>query len=195
MRRRGHGIAGHRGRLCDRRCGRRGRGGPAGSRAGFGDCSLRADVALPPPHRRAGADDSREAASGQEDRESRTGGLDEGGFGPELTPGRLTGPAHDRREPGFDLRPRRGDLYGLGDAQGKLVGEQLLALKASVPGEKRPVNLVADFYELLADLGVAAWHADDPITSSRAACERLLRLSAAALDGLAQRLAVPVSEL
>ncbi len=58
--------------------------------------------------RRAGADDSREAASGQEDRESRTGGLDEGGFGPELTPGRLTGPAHDRREPGFDLRRRRG---------------------------------------------------------------------------------------
>jgi len=75
------------------------------------------------------------------------------------------------------------------------VGEQLLALKASVPGENRPVNLVADFYELLADLGVAAWHADDPITSSRAACERLLRLSAAALDGLARRLAVPVSEL
>ncbi len=58
----------------------------------------------------------------------------------------------------------------------------------------RPVNLVADFYELLADLGVAAWDADDPMTSSRAACERLLRLSAAALDGLA-RLTVPVSEL
>ena len=51
---------------------------------GFGDCSLRADVALPPRYRRAGPGDSREAASGQEGRESRTGGLIEGGLGPEL---------------------------------------------------------------------------------------------------------------
>jgi DNA helicase-2/ATP-dependent DNA helicase PcrA len=62
-----------------------------------------------------------------------------------------------------------------GRRAGKAGGERLLALKASVPGENRPVNLVADFYELRADLGVAAWDADDPMTSSRAACERLLR--------------------
>ena len=55
--------------------------------------TLRADVALPPRHRRAGTDDSREAASGQEGRESRTGSLDEGGLDPELTQARLTGPA------------------------------------------------------------------------------------------------------
>ena len=34
--------------------------------------------------------------------------------------------------------------------------------KPAVPGDDRPVNLVADFYELLADLGAAAWDADDP---------------------------------
>jgi hypothetical protein len=30
-----------------------------------------------------------------------------------------------------------------------------------------PVPLVADFYELLGELGVAAWDADDPMISSR----------------------------
>jgi DNA helicase II / ATP-dependent DNA helicase PcrA len=42
-----------------------------------------------------------------------------------------------------------------------------LDLKVSVPSEDHPVSLVADFYELLADLGVATWDADDPMTSSR----------------------------
>jgi DNA helicase-2/ATP-dependent DNA helicase PcrA len=60
-----------------------------------------------------------------------------------------------------------GDLYGLDDVQEKHVRERLLALKASVPSEARPVSLVADFYELLGDLGVAEWDADDPMTSSR----------------------------
>ena len=60
-----------------------------------------------------------------------------------------------------------GDLYGLDDVQEKHVRERLLALKASVPSEARPVSLVADFYELLGDLGVAQWDADDPMTSSR----------------------------
>jgi DNA helicase-2/ATP-dependent DNA helicase PcrA len=59
------------------------------------------------------------------------------------------------------------DLYGLGDLQEKHVRERLLALKASVPSEDRPVSLVADFYELLGDLGVAGWDADDPMTSAR----------------------------
>jgi len=72
-----------------------------------------------------------------------------------------------RNPPGAADRPGR--------RAGKAGGERLLALKASVPGENRPVNLVADFYELLADLGAAAWDADDPMTSSRAAGERLLR--------------------
>jgi DNA helicase II / ATP-dependent DNA helicase PcrA len=59
------------------------------------------------------------------------------------------------------------DLYGLDDLQDKHVRERLLALKDSVPSEARPVSLVADFYELLGDLGVAEWDADDPMTSSR----------------------------
>ena len=59
------------------------------------------------------------------------------------------------------------DLYGLDDAGDKLVRERLLALKDSFPSEDRPVSLVADFYELLGDLGVAGWDADDPMTSSR----------------------------
>ncbi len=37
----------------------------------------------------------------------------------------------------------------------------LLTLKASVTSEAAPVNLVADFYELLGDLGVAAWDSED----------------------------------
>ncbi len=59
------------------------------------------------------------------------------------------------------------DLYGLDDLQDKHVRERLEALKASVPSEDRPVSLVADFYELLGDLGVVGWNADDLITSSR----------------------------
>lgn len=48
-----------------------------------------------------------------------------------------------------------------------LAGWRLSGLKASVPSDDRPVNLVSDFYELLADLGVAAWNPDDPLVSSR----------------------------
>ena len=59
------------------------------------------------------------------------------------------------------------DLYGLDDLQEKRVQERLLALKASVPSDDRPVSLVTDFYELLGDLGVPGWDADDPMTSSR----------------------------
>ena len=40
-------------------------------------------------------------------------------------------------------------------------------LVASVPGEDRPVSLIADFHELLGDLGVTSWDADDLMTSSR----------------------------
>jgi DNA helicase-2/ATP-dependent DNA helicase PcrA len=58
-------------------------------------------------------------------------------------------------------------LYGLDDLQEKRVRERLLARKVSVPSEERPANLVADFYELLGDLGVAAWDAGDLMTSSR----------------------------
>jgi hypothetical protein len=54
-----------------------------------------------------------------------------------------------------------GDLHGLDDLQEKRVRERLLALKASVPSEDRPVSVVADFYELLGDLGVADWNADE----------------------------------
>jgi hypothetical protein len=60
-----------------------------------------------------------------------------------------------------------GDLYGQDDLQEKHVRERPLALKASVPSEDRPVSLVAHFYELLGDLGVAEWDAEDPMTSSR----------------------------
>jgi DNA helicase-2/ATP-dependent DNA helicase PcrA len=60
-----------------------------------------------------------------------------------------------------------GDLYGLDDLQEKQVRERLLALKDSVPSDEQPVSLVADFYQLLGDLGVASWDADDAMTSSR----------------------------
>jgi DNA helicase II / ATP-dependent DNA helicase PcrA len=59
------------------------------------------------------------------------------------------------------------DLYGLDNLQEKRVRERLLALKASVPSEDRPVSLIADFYELLGYLGVADWDAEDPMTSAR----------------------------
>jgi DNA helicase-2/ATP-dependent DNA helicase PcrA len=42
-----------------------------------------------------------------------------------------------------------------------------MTLKASVTSADRPVNLVADFYELLADLGAAAWDHNDPMVSAR----------------------------
>ncbi len=58
-------------------------------------------------------------------------------------------------------------LYQLAAERSLAVRERLSALKASVPSDERPVNLVGDFYELLADLGVAEWDADDLMMSSR----------------------------
>jgi DNA helicase-2/ATP-dependent DNA helicase PcrA len=58
-------------------------------------------------------------------------------------------------------------LYGLDAGYRRAVRERLCALKASVPSDERPVNLVGDFYDLLADLGAATWDPDDPMTSSR----------------------------
>ncbi len=60
-----------------------------------------------------------------------------------------------------------GSLYDLDPGRGTVVRDRLTALKASVPSEDRPVNLVSDFYDLLADLGVAGWDSDDLIVSSR----------------------------
>jgi DNA helicase-2/ATP-dependent DNA helicase PcrA len=59
------------------------------------------------------------------------------------------------------------DLYQLDPVRSRAVRDRLSALKASVPGDDHPVNLVSDFYELLADLGVAAWDPDDLMMSSR----------------------------
>jgi DNA helicase II / ATP-dependent DNA helicase PcrA len=60
-----------------------------------------------------------------------------------------------------------GDLYDLDPVHDQAVRRRLLMLKASVDSADKPVNLVGDFYELLADLGAATWDADDPIVSSR----------------------------
>jgi DNA helicase II / ATP-dependent DNA helicase PcrA len=59
------------------------------------------------------------------------------------------------------------DLYQLKPDRAQAVRARLLVLKASVSSDAMPVNLVADYYELLADLGVADWDADDPMVSSR----------------------------
>jgi DNA helicase-2/ATP-dependent DNA helicase PcrA len=40
-------------------------------------------------------------------------------------------------------------------------------MKACVPSNEHPVNLVADFYRVLADLGAATWDPDIPVLSSR----------------------------
>jgi ATP-dependent DNA helicase UvrD/PcrA len=58
-------------------------------------------------------------------------------------------------------------LYQLDRNGSRAVRERLTALKAAVPGDERPVNLVSDFYELLADLGAASWDPDDPMMGSR----------------------------
>jgi DNA helicase II / ATP-dependent DNA helicase PcrA len=60
-----------------------------------------------------------------------------------------------------------GDLYDLDPVRDQAVRRRLLTLKASVDSADKPVNLVGDFYELLADLGAATWDADNPIVSSR----------------------------
>ena len=59
------------------------------------------------------------------------------------------------------------DLYELTEDSARAVRTRLLALRASVSSDAMPVNLVADFYELLADIGVATWDAEDLIVSSR----------------------------
>jgi DNA helicase-2/ATP-dependent DNA helicase PcrA len=59
------------------------------------------------------------------------------------------------------------DLYNPEPARSQTVRERLRTLKASVNTADKPVNLVGDFYELLADLGAATWDADDPMISSR----------------------------
>ena len=58
-------------------------------------------------------------------------------------------------------------LYGLDHKRATAIRDRLAAWKASVPGDDRPVNLVADFYELLAHLGATTWDADDPMTGSK----------------------------
>jgi DNA helicase II / ATP-dependent DNA helicase PcrA len=58
-------------------------------------------------------------------------------------------------------------LYQLDTSRTQAVRDRLTMWKASVPSEQRPVDLVRDFYELLADLGVTTWDADDPMTGSR----------------------------
>ncbi len=59
------------------------------------------------------------------------------------------------------------EVYQLAEGRARAVRSRLLALKAGVNSDARPVNLVADFYELLADIGVAGWDADDLVVSSR----------------------------
>jgi DNA helicase-2/ATP-dependent DNA helicase PcrA len=59
------------------------------------------------------------------------------------------------------------DIYDLNAAHSEAARNRLLALKMSVNSDDKPVNLVSDFYELLADLGAATWDPDDPIVSSR----------------------------
>lgn len=58
-------------------------------------------------------------------------------------------------------------VYGLAPRRAAVVRTWLLALKESVPSEKRPVNLVADFYELLGEAGAREWDADDPMMEAR----------------------------
>lgn len=58
-------------------------------------------------------------------------------------------------------------VYRLTPDRAHAVRARLLALKDSVTSDERPVNLVADFYELLADLGADAWNPDDPLVSNR----------------------------
>jgi DNA helicase II / ATP-dependent DNA helicase PcrA len=59
------------------------------------------------------------------------------------------------------------NTYDLDPERAAVVRAHLITLKATVPSEERPVNLVGDFYELLADLGVPDWDANDPMTGAR----------------------------
>jgi len=59
------------------------------------------------------------------------------------------------------------DLYQLHGPQARAVRRRLAELKSHVPSDERPVNLVADFYELLADLGAASWDPDNSILGAR----------------------------
>jgi DNA helicase-2/ATP-dependent DNA helicase PcrA len=59
------------------------------------------------------------------------------------------------------------DVYQLDERRFSAVRARLSTLKARVASEERPVNVIADFYELLADLGVPGWDADDPVTAAR----------------------------
>jgi DNA helicase-2/ATP-dependent DNA helicase PcrA len=58
-------------------------------------------------------------------------------------------------------------LYGLDDMRATAVRICLMTLKVNVIAEDRPVNLVGDFYELLAGLGARDWDADNPLTAAR----------------------------
>ncbi len=59
------------------------------------------------------------------------------------------------------------DVYSLTPQRAQAVCARLTALKASVPSEAQPVNLVGDFYELLAELGARTWDPDDPMAGAR----------------------------
>jgi DNA helicase II / ATP-dependent DNA helicase PcrA len=59
------------------------------------------------------------------------------------------------------------NVYHLDPQRRRAVRERLSALKKRVPSDERPVNLVGEFYELIADLGAATWDPDDPMMTSR----------------------------
>lgn len=58
-------------------------------------------------------------------------------------------------------------LFALAPDQRLTLQRRLQHWKAGVTSDERPVNLVADFYELLADLGARQWDHDDPLIAAR----------------------------
>jgi DNA helicase-2/ATP-dependent DNA helicase PcrA len=69
-------------------------------------------------------------------------------------------------------------LYGLVPQATATLQERLQRWKTEVDEERRPANLVRDYYEVLALLGVEQWDLDDPLVVNRmgtlARCSQLL---------------------
>lgn len=77
--------------------------------------------------------------------------------------------AYDQRLPLADEEIFDGyaSLYGLSGRRAAAIRTYLLTLKVNVPADDRPVNLVGDFYELLAELGARDWDPGEPMAGAR----------------------------
>jgi DNA helicase-2/ATP-dependent DNA helicase PcrA len=65
------------------------------------------------------------------------------------------------------LQGEYGAVFGLSDSRLRQLGRVLREWRTAVPEEHRTANLVGEFYDLFAELGVTGWNLADPLQVNR----------------------------